>query len=67
MRIGPSLLDALASDGRKFRVALFRANARPSYRMDDDWNDAARWNITDMVVNPGARTGGKGWSRGTDV
>ncbi|EPZ85102.1 hypothetical protein [Burkholderia cenocepacia] len=41
MRIGPSLYDALASDGGKFRGALFRANARPSYRVDDDWNDAA--------------------------
>ncbi|MDF0505985.1 hypothetical protein POK33_35140 [Burkholderia cenocepacia] len=52
-RIGPSLHDALASDGRKFRGALFRANARLSYRMDDDWNDAARWNIT----KPGGASG----------
>jgi hypothetical protein len=48
MRIGPQLRDALANDGRKFRAALFRANARFSYRMDDDWNDAARWNITKL-------------------
>ncbi|HEF5872520.1 TPA: hypothetical protein SAY52_006757 [Burkholderia cenocepacia] len=48
MRIGPQLRDALANDGRKFRAALFRANARFSYRMDYDWNDAARWNITKL-------------------
>ncbi|MBR8209407.1 hypothetical protein KDW61_12110 [Burkholderia cenocepacia] len=48
MRIGPLLRDALANDGRKFRAALFRANARFSYRMDYDWNDAARWNITKL-------------------
>ncbi|WP_179949852.1 hypothetical protein [Burkholderia sp. MSMB1072] len=48
MRIGPRLRDALANDGRTFRAALFRANARFSYRMDYDWNDAARWNITKL-------------------
>ncbi|WP_174386304.1 hypothetical protein [Burkholderia metallica] len=48
MRIGPPLRDALENDGRKFRAALFRANARFSYRMDYDWNDAARWPITKL-------------------
>ncbi|WP_208458600.1 hypothetical protein [Burkholderia seminalis] len=48
MRIGPPLRDALAHDGKRFRAALFRANARFSYRMDYDWDDAARWNITKL-------------------
>ncbi|WP_257125999.1 hypothetical protein [Burkholderia sp. ABCPW 11] len=63
MRIGPQLRDALANDGRTFRAALFRANARFSYRMDYDWNDAARWNIRSSAAHPGSRTG---WSRWTD-
>lgn len=48
MRIGAQLRDALANDGKKFRVALFRANSRFSYRMDYEWNDHARWNITKL-------------------
>ncbi|MCU9953429.1 hypothetical protein OEJ37_08655 [Burkholderia sp. BKH01] len=48
MRIGAQLRDALANDGKKFRVALFRANSRLSYRMDYEWSDHARWNITKL-------------------
>lgn len=48
MHIGAQLRDALANDGKKFRVALFRANSRFSYRMDYEWNDHARWNITKL-------------------
>ncbi|NTX25748.1 hypothetical protein HT746_01050 [Burkholderia pyrrocinia] len=48
MHMGAQLRDALANDGRKFRVALFRANSRFSYRMDYEWNDPARWNITKL-------------------
>ncbi|WP_185658116.1 hypothetical protein [Burkholderia sp. Bp8992] len=57
MRIGPPLRDALANDGRKFRAALFRANARFSYRMDYDWEDAARWNITKLDGKSGRPDG----------
>ncbi|MFJ1212672.1 hypothetical protein [Burkholderia pyrrocinia] len=48
MHIGAQLRDALANDGKKFRVALFRADSRFSYRMDYEWNDHARWNITKL-------------------
>ncbi|WP_206514346.1 hypothetical protein [Burkholderia cenocepacia] len=60
MRIGPLLRDALANDGRTFRAALFRANARFSYRMDYDWNDAARWNITKLGGASGRPAGAGG-------
>lgn len=48
MRIGPQLRDALANNGKKFRVGLLRANARFSYRMDYEWSDPGRWNITKL-------------------
>ncbi|RQV08824.1 hypothetical protein DF047_12700 [Burkholderia cenocepacia] len=37
--------DRRRDTGRPFRAALFRANARFSCRIEDDWNDAGRWKI----------------------
>lgn len=48
MRIGQQLRDALSNNGNKFCVGLFRANSRFSYRMDYEWSDPTRWNITKL-------------------
>lgn len=48
VRIGVQLRDALSNNGKKFRVCLLRANSRYSYRMDCEWNDSTRWNITKL-------------------
>ena len=48
MRIGPQLRDALENSGKKFRVCLFRANAQFSSRMDYEWSDLTKWNITKL-------------------
>ncbi|PLP97467.1 hypothetical protein [Cupriavidus pauculus] len=48
MRIGSQLREALSNNGRKFCVGLLRANSRFSYRMDYEWNDPTRWNITKL-------------------
>lgn len=48
MRIGPQLRDALSNNGSKFCVGLLRANSRFAYRMDYEWSDPTRWNITKL-------------------
>ncbi|NTX28566.1 hypothetical protein HT746_15750 [Burkholderia pyrrocinia] len=48
VRIGVQLRDTLSNNGKKFRVCLLRANSRYSYRMDYEWNDSTRWNITKL-------------------
>lgn len=48
MRIGTQLRDALSNNGRKFCIGLLRANSKFSYRMDYEWSDPTRWNITKL-------------------
>jgi hypothetical protein len=46
--IAQQLRDALANNGRKFRVCLFRANAELDYHIDFEWNDANKWAMTKL-------------------
>ncbi|PLC39723.1 hypothetical protein C0Q88_26110 [Ralstonia pickettii] len=48
MRLGIQLREALSNGDNKFCVGLFRANSRFAYRMDYEWNDLAKWNITKL-------------------
>jgi hypothetical protein len=46
--IAHQLRDALANNGRKFRVCLFRANAKLDYHIDFEWSDANKWAMTKL-------------------
>lgn len=57
MRGARQLRDVLTNDGRKFCVALLRANSKLDYQIDFEWKDIRKWEITKMRGGTGLPVG----------